>query len=208
MEIESEFSVPAPPETAYRFLLDLERVAPCIPGGTLGAPDEAGVYPATVTVRLGPMKLSYNGTIEVADSDPGARTATLAAKARETRGNGTVQSTISMRISPEGTGSAVAVTTQMDLTGRAASMGRGIVEDVAKKLVGEMATCLAARISAEAPEGLLPAVQPPGTREAQGIAAPAPAVPTVASPVSAVSLLGHLVRVRLGALLRLGRRPA
>jgi uncharacterized protein len=201
MEIESGFSVPAAPEAAFRFLLDLERVAPCIPGGTLGAPNAEGVYPATVTVRLGPMKLSYDGTIEVADSDTAARTATLSAKARETRGNGTVQSTISMRIVPDGDGSAVAVRTQMELTGRAASMGRGIVEDVAKRLVGEMAACLAARISA--------AVEGTSTSAPEAIPQAAPTAPTasppVAKPVSALALLGHLLRVRLGALLRLGR---
>jgi len=207
MEIESGFSVPAAPDAAFRFLLDLERVAPCIPGGTLGAPNAEGVYPATVTVRLGPMKLGYDGTIEIADSDPATRTATLSARARETRGNGTVQSTISMRISAEGDGSAVAVTTRMELTGRAASMGRGIVEDVARKLVGEMATCLAARISAES-NGSAQAAEAVASEPATAPAPPQvpPAAP--AKPVSALALLGHLLRVRLRALLHPGRRKS
>jgi carbon monoxide dehydrogenase subunit G len=206
MEIESGFSVPATPDAAFCFLLDLERVAPCIPGGTLGPPNSEGVYPATVTVRLGPMKLGYDGTIEIADSDPVARTATLSARARETRGNGTVQSTISMRIAPEGEGSAVSVTTQMELTGRAASMGRGIVEDVATKLVGEMAACLASRISSES-EAQAPPAEPPDS----GVAvspSPSPAPVVSAKPVSVLGLLGHVLRSRLGALLGAGRRSA
>jgi carbon monoxide dehydrogenase subunit G len=186
MELESSFTVPAPPEQAYRFLLDLERVAPCIPGGTLGEPDASGVYPATVTVKLGPMRIAYEGTLQVASADAAARTATVSARARETRGNGTVQSTMAMRVLPAGVGSAVAVTTTLELTGRAAQMGRGIVEDVAAKLVAEMSECLAARISADG--NVQVSAQEP---------APAPAV-------SGLALLGHVVRTRLSGLLHRG----
>jgi uncharacterized protein len=189
MEIESGFSVPASPDAAYRFLLDLERVAPCIPGGTLGQPAGDGVYPASVTVKLGPMRLTYDGSIEVASSDAKTRTATLSARARETRGNGAVQSTMTMRVTPEGEGSAVAVTTDLELTGRAAQMGRGIVEDVAEKLVGEMAACLAARISVESTGS---------TADAPAVDAsssPAPA----AKPIPLLALLRAYVRDKLGA---------
>jgi len=191
MEIESRFSVPAPPEEAYRFLLDLERVAPCIPGGTLGARSSDGIYPASVTVKLGPMRLSYDGTIAVADADEKTRTATISARARETRGNGTVQSTIAMQITPEGRGSAVAVATRLELTGRAAQMGRGIVEDVAEKLVGEMAACLAARISIESTGS---------TTDAPTAEAASPP-PQAAKPVSVLALLSGVVRARFAALL-------
>ena len=190
MEIESRFSVPAPPDEAYRFLLDLERVAPCIPGGTLGTPRSDGVYPANVMVKLGPMRLSYDGTIVVADADDEARTATISARARETRGNGTVQSTMALLVTPEGQGSAVAVATRLELTGRAAQMGRGIVEDVAEKLVGEMAACLAARISVDSTD---PA---PVTATADEAGAPTPA----AKPISAFAVLRGLIRARIGAL--------
>jgi carbon monoxide dehydrogenase subunit G len=183
VEIESRFTVPASPESAYRFLLDLERVAPCIPGGTLGEPDGSGVYPATVTVKLGPMRLAYEGTLQVASADDAARTATVSARARETRGNGTVQSTMAMRVLPDDAGSAVAVTTTLELTGRAAQMGRGIVEDVAAKLVAEMSECLAARISAHG-----------------SVAASAPE-PASTKAVSGLALLGHVVRTRLSGLL-------
>ncbi len=190
--------MPALPEAAFRFLLDLERVAPCIPGGTLGMPDSEGVYPASVTVRLGPMRLSYEGTIKVADADRETRTATIAARARETRGNGTVESTIGMQVTPEGEGSAVAVATRLELTGRAAQMGRGIVEEVAEKMVAEMAACLAARIALDSTS---PAQQ---ARHADGAEAPAPA----AKPLSVLALLSHVVRARAGALFhRRGARP-
>lgn len=183
MRIESGFTVPAPPDDAYEFLLDLERVAPCIPGGTLGEPDTDGVYPASVAVRLGPMRLTYDGSIKVADADPCTRTATLSAQARETRGNGAVSSTMTMLIAPEGSGSAVTVTADLELTGRAARMGRGIVDDVAKKLVAEMATCLAARLSSESPNG-----------------SPVDQAPAVAKPVGMFALFGHALRVRVGGL--------
>jgi uncharacterized protein len=189
MRIESGFTVPAPPDDAYGFLLDLERVAPCIPGGALGEPDTAGVYPASVTVKLGPMRLTYDGSIEVADSDPRTRTATLSARARETRGNGAVQSTMTMRVTPDGLGSAVNVSTELELTGRAAQMGRGIVDDVAKKIVAEMADCLAARLSSAMPNG-------------SAVAEPAPAA--AAKPVGLFGLVAHALRTRLGRLFHRG----
>ncbi len=180
MKIETEFSVAAPPQKAFEFLLDLERVAPCIPGGELGAPDGDGVYPANVTVKLGPMRLVYDGTIRIAEQDDATRTARLSARARESRGSGTAQATMTMTISPDGSGSRVGVTTELELTGRAAQLGRGVVEDVATRLVGEMASCLAERI--------------PSASEATATAAP--------KPLSAPALLLQIVRGRLRALLR------
>ena len=185
MKIETAFTVPAPPDTAYRFLLDLERVAPCIPGGELGAPVGDGSYPARVTVKLGPMRLGYDGTLRIAERDDAARTAVLSAHARETRGSGSVQATMEMAVAAaDGAGSSVAVTTELQLTGRAAQMGRGVVEDVARKLVDELAACLAARLSAGGDEA--------------GDEAPA-AGP--ARPVSALFLVRGLLRSRISTLL-------
>lgn len=184
MEIETAFSVPAPPDATYAFLLDLERVAPCIPGGELGAVRPDGSYPAQVTVKLGPMRLGYEGTLRIATRDDAARTAVLAANANESRGSGTVQATMRMAVSAaDGAGSRVAVTTDLQLTGRAAQMGRGLVEGVATKLVDELAECLAGRIST----------------------GPAPAA-EAAAPLSALALIRGLLRTRISTLLH--RRKA
>lgn len=154
MELRNEFSLPADPDAAYRFLLDLERVAPCIPGGEIGSESPDGSYPATITVKLGPMRLRYQGTIRIAERDDDARQAVLAAEAREARGQGSAKARMTMSASgaSDGAVSKVHVITDMEVSGRAAQMGRGMIEDVASRLVAEMATCLESAFVARAPE--------------------------------------------------------
>lgn len=152
MEIASDFAIAASPDEAYRLLLDLEQVVPCIPGGELGAPQIDGSYPARVTLRLGPMRLLYEGTVRIAEQDDEARRAVLSAKAREARGQGSAQAEMTMQVSGDGFGARVEILTELQLTGRAAQMGRGVVEDVARRFVGEMAACLQSRLATEGAE--------------------------------------------------------
>ena len=149
MLIETSFAISSAPERAYTFLLDVERVAPCVPGGELGTQNEDGSYPATVTVKLGPMRMVYTGTLRIAEHDDAARRAVLSAKAREAGGHGAVDATMTMNVLPDGAGSHVEVVTDLSLTGRAARMGRGIVEDVARRLVADMASCLERKLDDE-----------------------------------------------------------
>lgn len=164
MEIRSGFTIPAPPDEAYRFLLDLERVGPCIPGGEVGARAADGSYPARVTVKLGPMRLVYEGTARIEEADPAVRRAVLSAEAREARGQGSARTTMAMTIGAENGGSQVEVVTELTLTGRAAQMGRGVVDEVARRLVADMATCLEQRLTGRVgPEA--PAPAKPGREE-------------------------------------------
>lgn len=142
MEIASGFSVGAGPDIVYAVLVDLERVGPCIPGATVGPPDADGAHPAEIAVRIGPMRLTYRGTVRIASRDAQARTATLSADVREVRGQGSARASMAMAVSAEGTGAHVQARTEVDLSGRAAQMGAGIVEDVAARLVADMATRL------------------------------------------------------------------
>jgi carbon monoxide dehydrogenase subunit G len=142
MEIASSFVLPSPPDEAYRALLDIERVAPCVPGGELGPRGSDGAYPAKMTVKLGPMRLVYTGSLRIADQEEGTRRAVLHAAARAAGGQGTVDATMTMLVTPDGTGSRVAVQTELSLTGRAAKLGRGIVDDVARRVVADMAACM------------------------------------------------------------------
>jgi len=140
MDIASDFTVAAPPATVYTALLDLERVGPCIPGATVGPAAEDGAHPAEIAVRLGPMRLTYRGTVRVQERDEAAHTATLLADVREVRGQGSARARMSMAVTADGGGGAhVGSTTTVELTGRAAQMGAGIVEDVASRLVADMA---------------------------------------------------------------------
>jgi carbon monoxide dehydrogenase subunit G len=146
MRIETDFTVPLPPQEAYRFLLDLDEVAPCVPGGELGPTAEDGSRHAKVTVRLGPMRLVYDGTLWVAEEDEVERRAVLRAQAKEAGAQGSLKAAMTMHVTPNGDGSNVAVVTELQLAGRAARTGRGIVDDVARRLVAEMASCLERRL--------------------------------------------------------------
>ncbi len=157
MLIETGFEVPRPPAEAYALLLDLERVTPCFPGAELlgDAPD--GGREVRVTVRLGPMRLAYEGDVRISERDDAAMRAVLAGSAREARGGGSATARIAMRVEGADDRSRVVAEADVDLTGRAAQMGRGIVEDVATRLVGEMAACLEAGLGAPASDGDGPA---------------------------------------------------
>ena len=100
MEIVTDFTIPSPPDEAYRFLLEVDRVAPCVPGGELGPRCADGSYPAKVTVRLGPMRLVYAGSLSIAEQDGSERRAVLRATALESAGQGTVYATMTMRVTP------------------------------------------------------------------------------------------------------------
>jgi carbon monoxide dehydrogenase subunit G len=188
VRIDSGFAIERPPDEAYALLLDLERVTPCFPGAELGADDGNGAREVTVTVRLGPMRLVYDGAVRIAERDDPARRAVLSGDARDRRGGGAASASIAMRVSPDGAGSRVEAVAELELSGRAASLGQGIVEDVAHRLVDDMAACLADRFAA------LPADGPdagPGDGEA-----------AEAAPLRAGGLLWNVLWARLKALFR------
>ncbi len=187
MRLTDEFTISTPPDVAFAALLDLELVAPCVPGAELGAMAEDGSYPGTVSVKLGPMKFVYKGTLRIAEQDPVARTAVIEGEGRATSGADTAKVRALMEVLPEGSGSRVRMTTDLDIKGRAAQMGAGIIGDVSRKLVGEAAVCIEGRLSA-------PSDADPGT------------LPTAGS-VGGVGLMASVVSARLGdSIRRMGRR--
>jgi carbon monoxide dehydrogenase subunit G len=233
MQIANEFTVGADPQVVYETLLDFERVGPCIPGATVGPADAEGAHPAEIAVRLGPMKLTYRGTVRLDDRDDAERRATMLADVREARGQGSARARMSMTVTPDGTGSRVASVTDAQLTGRAAQMGGGIVQDVAERLMADMAANLERLLegggaAAEVPETPTPpspspeaepepepepAAQPSTTRE-PGVSIPppgfkpetatAPTAPPAARPVGGFRLLLRALWHRL----RHGRRSS
>lgn len=151
MLIENDFTLDAPPEAVFDLMLDVQRVAPCLPGTeVLGRRDDGG-YDGQMSVKLGPMRMRYQGTVTITDVDPVRRTATMLAKGTEARGQGSAQGTLRMTVTavPDG-GSAVSVATDIQLTGRVAQMGQGIMRDVSTRMVGDMAQNMEALLSHEA----------------------------------------------------------
>jgi carbon monoxide dehydrogenase subunit G len=144
--IENEFTVSAAPDDVYQLLVDVERVAPTIPGAEVTGRREDGVYDAKATVKMGPMSLTYKGTAEIIEADPAARRAVLKAKGADQKGQGTAQALMSMAVEPDGAGSRVRMSSDILVSGRVAQMGRGIMQDVATRMIGEMAKALEATL--------------------------------------------------------------
>jgi carbon monoxide dehydrogenase subunit G len=146
MKLENEFTVPAPVERAWEVLLDVERVAPCLPGAAIegSGGDE---YQGTMTIKVGPITARYSGTIAIAEADEAARRAVLRARGREKRGQGTAGATITSTMEEVEGGTRVRVETDLRVTGPAAQFGRGVMEDVSAKLMGRFADCLAEQMA-------------------------------------------------------------
>ncbi|MGW3035898.1 SRPBCC family protein [Streptomyces sp. NPDC001178] len=145
MELHHEFTVPVPVDEAWQTLLDIERVAPCMPGATVEEYDGKTVT-GSVKVKVGPITLTYKGTAVFEEQDETAHRMVLIAGGRETRGQGTARATVTGILSERDGGTAVSVRTDLTVTGRPAQFGRGVMAEVGDRLVGQFAQCLAERI--------------------------------------------------------------
>jgi len=188
--IENEFTVAASPDDTYALMTDVERVAPCIPGAEITGRREDGAFDAVVTMKMGPMQLSYKGEVAIESQDDAQRTAVMRAKATEARGQGTAQALLTMRVTPAegGAGSHVAVSSDLLITGRVAQMGRGIMTDVAGRMIGEMAKAMEATLLAGAEAKARGEAPPPS------VAADEPSAVGIAADVTKAKLKGLLGR--------------
>ena len=148
MQLNDEFTIPVEPDRAFALLLDLQNVAHCVPGGEIESPDADGVHAGKVTVRLGPMKFSYAGTVKIADQDAATRTAVIEGAGNASGGAERVTVRSVMEVVPDGTGSRVKMSTDLEIRGRAAQMGAGIIGSVSKRMVKQAADCLARSLTA------------------------------------------------------------
>ncbi|MFE2064854.1 SRPBCC family protein [Streptomyces sp. NPDC059467] len=146
MELHHEFTVPVPVDDAWRALLDIERVAPCLPGAVVEEYDGKTVT-GSVKVKVGPVTVTYRGTAVFEEQDEPAHRIVLAASGRETRGQGTARATVTGTLSESDGGTAVSVRTDLTVTGRPAQFGRGVLAEVGDRLVGQFAACLAERLT-------------------------------------------------------------
>ena len=147
MKIKNEFTVSAPVEQAWKTMLDLEKIAPCLPGAAIQEEKGDGEYAGTMKVKIGPITASYKGTVKFEETDEANHRAVLQATGRDARGQGTASATIVSTLEDQGDNTKVNVETDMKLTGRAAQFGRGIAQDVATKMLDQFAACLEREIS-------------------------------------------------------------
>ncbi|MFI1767122.1 SRPBCC family protein [Streptomyces sp. NPDC020800] len=150
MELQHEFTVPVPVDDAWRALLDIERVAPCLPGAVVEEYDGTTVT-GSVKVKVGPVTVTYRGTAVFEEKDDVAHRMVLVASGRETRGQGTARATVTGSLSERDGGTAVSVRTDLAVTGRPAQFGRGVLAEVGDRLVGQFAACLAERLGERPP---------------------------------------------------------
>jgi carbon monoxide dehydrogenase subunit G len=177
MKLENEFTVPAPVERAWEIMLDLERVAPCLPGATIDGVD-GDEHAGTMTIKIGPITARYRGTVRIEAADADAHRAVMRAKASDQRGQGTASATITATMETVPGGTRVHVETDLKVTGPAAQFGRGVMQEVSAKLMGRFAECLAAEMAQGAQAGLsgpAPTAQPVATGTAGIVLPPGPA---------------------------------
>ena len=176
IELDNSFTVPVPPDQAWDVLLDVERIAPCMPGASVTSV-EGDEIAGQVKVKLGPLSLSYKGTAKFTEKDPASHTIAIVATGKETRGAGTASATVHASLKPadaEGQ-TTVSIHTSLNVTGRPAQFGRSLLPEVSGKLIDQFAANLAALIgstsrSAEAEPEAAPAQDATATGDAASAA--------------------------------------
>ncbi|MFJ9173976.1 SRPBCC family protein [Streptomyces sp. NPDC102360] len=154
MKLENTIGIPVPVADAWKVLLDVERVAPCVPGATLTASD-GDAHRGRIKVKLGPIALTYQGTVTFLERDEEKRTVVLEAGGREARGNGTAKALVTCRLTEADAGGAhtdVHVETELTITGKPAQFGRGTLAEVSGALMDRFAENLAVELTADSPQ--------------------------------------------------------
>jgi uncharacterized protein len=184
MELEHSFTVPVPVDQAWNVLLDVERVAPCMPGATLDSVDGDEIK-GRIKVKVGPISMTYVGTARFTERNRDAGVVTLEAAGKETRGSGTAAATVRSELHGQDGQTEVTVHTSLNVTGRPAQFGRGVMTDISAKLIGIFANNLADMLATgngSAPE---PAGPEPAVPAAANAATPTAATPTASTQAAA-----------------------
>jgi uncharacterized protein len=194
MKLEQSFTVQAPVEQVWAALVDVQRVAPCLPGAEITEVGEDGTYNGTFSVKLGPTTAAYNGTLKLEEVDEAARRATMSARGTDKRGQGGASATIISTVVEEGGATRVDVDTDFTITGRLARFGRGgMIQDVSKRLMADFASCLQANLAQEPAAAAQPASATASSaaeaaaaeEAAEQAASPEPAAAASAAPEAA-----------------------
>jgi uncharacterized protein len=165
MKLEHSFQVSAPMKRVWEALIDVERVAPCLPGAEITEAGEDGTYRGTFSVRLGPTTAAYRGQLAMEEVDAGAHRVAMRASGQDKRGQGSAKATIVSTMREEGGATTVEVETDFTITGRLARFGRGgMIQDVSNRLLRDFSDCLQKTI--EGSETTPEAAAPGGTPEA------------------------------------------
>ena len=192
IELDNSFTVPVPPEKAWDVLLDVERIAPCMPGASVTSiSDDGNEIEGQVKVKLGPLSLTYKGTAKFTEKDQENLTISIEATGKETRGAGTASANVQAVLKAADAGSTlVSIHTSLNVTGRPAQFGRSLLPEVSGKLIAQFASNLEALIGSDSAAAAAPeetaAPESDGTvadSSGEAVPAPAAAAPAAAAPV-------------------------
>jgi carbon monoxide dehydrogenase subunit G len=210
MKFENAFTVDAPVDEVWRTLLDVERVAPCMPGAEVTERIGDDAYKVSVKVKVGPMSMTYRGEVQIVDRDEQERRATMHVKAKEARGQGTADADVHMSLAEQAGGTHAAIKTEVQMSGRIAAMGQSVIGDVSAKLIETFAANLAAMLSdgggpshiaAAASAGAAPAGDPSVSSDT----AAAPVDPSAGAPRPAAPPRSALPAGKIAAAVVAGR---
>jgi carbon monoxide dehydrogenase subunit G len=193
MEFDNSFEVPLPPAEAWAMLMDIPRIAPCMPGAELTEIVDPQNFKGKISVRLGPVALAFAGRVEFDGVDAVNRTASVKAQGSDAKGRGAANATATFRVEPDGSGARVVIHTDLLLSGAVAQYGRGVgmIQATAAQIIGQFAGNLRTQLA------LQPAASP--------AAGEAPPMPPPAKPISGLSLVVRVVWSKLTAIFGRGR---
>jgi carbon monoxide dehydrogenase subunit G len=180
---ENEFTVQAPIDEVWATLLDLERVAPCMPGAEVTERVGDDAYKVSVRVKLGPMSMTYRGEVQIVDRDDASRAATMQVKAKEARGQGTADARVRMSLAEEESGGTRAtIDTDVQMSGKVAAMGQSVIGDVSARLIQTFAGNLAEMLSENGGAAGASLAEPATAAALSDVPAEPTPTPTRASP--------------------------
>ncbi len=203
MEFDNSFEVPLPPGEAWKVLMDIRRIAPCMPGAELTDVVDERTYRGRISVRLGPVELTFAGTVKFEEIDAAGHTARVAALGSDAKGRGAANAVAAFRLEPAGTGTKVLVHTNLNLSGAVAQYGRGvgIIQLTAAQIVNQFASNLKAQLAKEdaagaaAPAGSGRVPPPAAAVMARETHAPheSSAAPPAAKPIAGFTLMAQVL---------------
>ena len=192
MEFDNSFEVPLPPDEAWPVLMDIRRIAPCMPGAELTEVVDEKTYKGKIAVRLGPVALAFAGLVTFEELDNVNRRARVKAQGTDAKGRGGANATAAFRLEPAAGGSKVLVHTDLSLSGAVAQYGRGVgmIQATAAQIMNQFANNLKAQLAAGAPRPA-PSIAPVSPGAASG-ATPAPP-PPAAKPIAGFTLMAKVL---------------